>query len=61
VPAQPRHVFHLAPGGTPPERWVSAEDHPADGSAKKRFECFWVPLTQGHSLTAGQGALLGRL
>jgi hypothetical protein len=26
-----------------------------------RFECFWVPLTRGHVLSGGQGALLGRL
>lgn len=55
-----RHVFHLTLAEPTPERWFSQEDH--DGQAKPtRFECFWIPLTQGHVLQAGQGALLGRL
>jgi 8-oxo-dGTP pyrophosphatase MutT (NUDIX family) len=56
-----RHVFHLEVDGMTPERWVSTEDDPDEGPAPKRFECYWIPLTQGHSLSAGQGALLGEL
>ncbi|MEJ7707646.1 MAG: hypothetical protein WKF82_10490 [Nocardioidaceae bacterium] len=40
---------------------MSQEDDPDDGSGAKRFECYWIPLTQGHTLSAGQVALLGRL
>lgn len=58
---QLRHVFHLEVDEETPARWVSHESDPDDGSAPKRFECYWIPLSQGHSLAAGQGALLGRL
>lgn len=56
-----RHVFHLATEGSPPERWVTYERDPDDGSGLIRFECYWIPISQGHSLAAGQGALLGNL
>lgn len=56
-----RHFFELSVGTTPPERWTSQEDDPDDGSGPKAFECYWIPLRQGHVLSAGQGALLGQL
>lgn len=56
-----RHIFHLEVDGSTPERWVSNEEEPDDGSGPKRFECYWIPLAQGHALSAGQGALLGDL
>jgi 8-oxo-dGTP pyrophosphatase MutT (NUDIX family) len=56
-----RHVFHLAVDEETPERWVSQETRANDGSGTHRFECYWVPLSQGHALVAGQGALLGGL
>ena len=56
-----RHVFHVEVDGETPTRWLSYEDDPDDGSGPKRFECFWIPLTQGHTLSAGQGVLLGQL
>jgi 8-oxo-dGTP pyrophosphatase MutT (NUDIX family) len=56
-----RHVFHLEVDEPTPDRWVSTEDDPGDGSGPKRFECYWIPLTQGHALAGGQGALLGNL
>ena len=56
-----RHVFLLELDEPAPERWISAESDPADGSGPKRFECYWIPLARGHTLSAGQGALLGRL
>lgn len=56
-----RHVFHLEVDGKLPARWISQEDDPDDGSGPKRFECYWIPLSQGHTLSAGQGALLGQL
>jgi 8-oxo-dGTP pyrophosphatase MutT (NUDIX family) len=56
-----RHVFHLEIDGETPTRWISEELDPEDGSGPKRFECYWIPLSQGHTLSAGQGALLGDL
>lgn len=56
-----RHVFHLEILGETPMRWISEELDPDDGSGPKRFECYWIPLSQGHTLSAGQGALLGQL
>lgn len=56
-----RHFYHLSVESPEvPERWFSAEL--GDGStAPIRFECYWLPLVQGHVLAAGQSALLGRL
>ena len=56
-----RHVFQLQPDGETPERWISTEQDPGDGSDAVRLECYWIPLAQGHVLSAGQAALLGRL
>lgn len=57
---QRRHVFQLALHQPTPERWLSQEDH--DGEQPPTvFECFWIPLRDGHVLQAGQGALLARL
>ena len=56
-----RHIFHLEVEEGTPERWVSVEGDPDDGGGPKRFECYWIPLTQGHALSGGQGALLGHL
>ena len=58
---QRRHVIELKVEGATPERWTSAEDDPDDGSAPKRFECYWIPVSRGHVLSCGQGALLGEL
>ncbi len=56
-----RHVFHLHVDELTPERWFSQEADPDGGSAPVGLECFWIPLAQGHALSAGQGALLGGL
>lgn len=47
------HVFQVKPLGDPRERWSGGEDGIA-------FECFWIPVRDGHVLAAGQGTLLGR-
>ena len=56
-----RHFLHLTvdvPGV--PERWLA--DGRGDGDSEPiRFELYWIPLTQGHVLAAGQSALFGRL
>jgi 8-oxo-dGTP diphosphatase len=56
-----RHFYHLSIDSPEvPARWFSEER--GDGnSAPIRFDCYWLPLTQGHVLAAGQSALLGRL
>ena len=65
APARPevqlRHVFHLELDDEAPERWVSHETDADDDTGTHRFECFWIPLAQGHVLAAGQGALLAEL
>ncbi|WP_232236169.1 NUDIX domain-containing protein [Nocardia sp. BMG51109] len=57
---QHRRIFELALHEDTPERWFSREDHDGEGEPT-RFECFWIPLANGHVLQSGQGALLGRL
>ena len=58
---QHRHVFELGLHGDTPERWVSRETDPDAGSERPVLQCYWIPLAQGHVLSAGQGALLGLL
>lgn len=56
-----RHFYQLSIDSPEvPERWFSEERGDGD-SAPIRFECYWLPLAQGHVLAAGQAALLGRL
>ncbi|GIF22278.1 8-oxo-dGTP pyrophosphatase MutT (NUDIX family) [Actinoplanes tereljensis] len=56
-----RHFYHLSIDSPQvPQRWFSEER--GDGDRPPiRFECYWLPLAQGHVLAAGQSALLGRL
>lgn len=56
-----RHFFLMDLDGEAPSRWVGQESDPSDGTGPKRFECYWIPTTQGHVLAGGQGALLGLL
>lgn len=57
---QERHFFLAVPTADLPERWDSQETH--DGKQlSTHFECFWIPITDGHILQAGQGALLHRI
>jgi 8-oxo-dGTP pyrophosphatase MutT (NUDIX family) len=56
-----RHVFQLRVEQATPERWVSKEKDPDEGSGPIRLECYWIPLAQAHVLSSGQGALLGEL
>lgn len=54
---QERHFFLAVPTADLPDRWDSQETH--DGEQEPTcFECFWIPVTAGHILQAGQGALL---
>ncbi|MFI7215312.1 NUDIX domain-containing protein [Micromonospora maritima] len=56
-----RHFFHLSVGAVDvPDRWI-AEERGDGGAEPVRFELYWLPLRQGHVLSAGQSALLGRL
>ncbi len=55
-----RHFFLVRPTAELPERWSSEEQH--DGQhPPTRFECFWIPLKDGHVLQAGMGALLAEV
>jgi len=56
-----RHFFELrVTGDDVPERWHSYEYGDGDGEPI-RFELYWIPLERAHVLSAGQGALIGRL
>lgn len=57
---QERHFFLAVPTATLPERWHSDEKHDGEGGPT-RFECFWIPITAGHILQAGQGSMLYRI
>jgi 8-oxo-dGTP pyrophosphatase MutT (NUDIX family) len=56
-----RHFFHLAaPPSASSDPWTWFEQH--DGHAPPTaFSLFWIPITHGHVLCAGFGALLSRL
>lgn len=55
-----RHFFHLEPPADAPGNWTAYESH--DGlRPPTAFAFSWLPLTFGHVLSAGMGALLHRL
>lgn len=56
-----RTFFLLEPWDHVRERWTAGESDPSTGGAGERWECWWMPLSQGHVLVAGLGALLGRI
>jgi 8-oxo-dGTP pyrophosphatase MutT (NUDIX family) len=55
-----RHFFAAHPTAPILERWESFETH-AGLKTPTRFECFWIPLTHGHVLSIGQGAMLYKM
>ncbi|WP_244907318.1 NUDIX hydrolase [Arthrobacter woluwensis] len=56
-----RHFFQLAPvEDSVSERWQAGEENPSGGDPQ-RWTCWWTPLSQGHVLCAGFGALLGQV
>ncbi|MHC6176718.1 NUDIX domain-containing protein [Glutamicibacter endophyticus] len=57
-----RHFFELsvAPQDLT-RRWIAGETDPSHGGLPETWECWWLPLKQGHVLAAGLGALLGNL
>lgn len=57
-----RHFFLLAPlAPATPQRWTAGEATPSEGGAAQRWTCWWLPLGDGHVLSAGFGALLGEI
>lgn len=56
-----RTFFQLELEEDAPERWIAGETDPATGGAPERWECWWMPMTQAHVLSAGLGALLARV
>ena len=44
-----RHFFLLRVEGEVADRWASGEASPPT-AARERFECFWIPLENGHVL-----------
>ena len=55
-----RHFFHLTVDGPVPEEWGHIERGFGDDTPRP-FRFSWLPISQGHVLAAGLGALLGRL
>lgn len=57
---QVRHYFHFVIEEQVKHSWTSQEDH--DGlHPPTRLECFWMPIRDGHVVTAGRGALLWKV
>ena len=56
-----RTFFQLELAGPAPERWRSGERDPSTGGLIEEWECWWLPLNQGHVLAGGLGALLGEV
>lgn len=56
-----RHFFLMTAEHELPDHWESLEDHPTGGGESIRYECFWIPLEQGHALAGGQSNLIGRI
>ena len=55
-----RHFYELVPTASLPEAWEAAEHH--DGLREPTAFAFsWIPVSQGHVLAGGLGALLGEL
>lgn len=57
---QERHFYVAKPIQDLPDRWYSQEDHDGEGKST-RFECFWVPLVQGHILQSGQSEFIWKI
>ncbi len=55
-----RHVFHLAAPEGLPDTWVWFEEHDG-GHEREAFSYSRIPVSHGHVLAAGLGALLHRL
>jgi 8-oxo-dGTP pyrophosphatase MutT (NUDIX family) len=56
-----RTFFHLELDDEAPERWIAGETDPATGGDAERWECWWLPIPEAHVLSAGLGALIGRI
>lgn len=55
-----RHFFHLTAAEPVPEQWSHVERDEGAGEPRP-FRCYWLPLDCAHVLSAGLGALIGRL
>ncbi|HKY74853.1 MAG TPA: NUDIX domain-containing protein [Acidimicrobiia bacterium] len=55
-----RHFFHLATGDPVAEDWGHVE-RGSGHDIPRRFRFSWLPISRGHVLAAGLGAMLGRL
>ncbi len=52
-----RHYYHFVYDGKMVDSWFTQEEH--DGLLPPtKLRCFWIPLEDGHVLSAGRGALL---
>lgn len=43
------------------DRWTAGETTPSNGGTPVTWTCWWMPLRQGHVLSAGLGAMLAQV
>jgi 8-oxo-dGTP diphosphatase len=56
-----RHFYHLSYAGDSPERWLSYEHSPSDGTPSPvEFEMYWIRL-RGAELDWGHGDMLDKI
>lgn len=55
-----RHFFQLTVDDNVQDEWTHMETGSESGR-RYSFKLYWVPIRRGHTLAAGQGAMLARL
>lgn len=56
-----RHFYELSTDCPVTRRWINREPDPQGGGPGPLFNCYWIPLEQGHVLSGGLSNLLGAL
>lgn len=56
-----RHFYELTTDCSVTRRWTSQEPDPECGGEGPAFDCYWIPLEQGHVLSGGLSNLLSTL
>lgn len=56
-----RHFYELTTDCPLTRRWISQEPDPEGGGRGPDFDCYWIPLEQGHILSGGLSNLLGAI
>ncbi|MFK5583221.1 NUDIX hydrolase [Serinicoccus sp. LYQ131] len=56
-----RRFYELTTNCPVTRRWTSQEPDPEGGGQGPLFDCYWIPLEQGHVLSGGLSNFLGAL